>query len=183
MAKRNAKLPVALQRGHDHGKCVEDALAVAESLCLKRGARLTELRRRVLALIWESHAPVGAYAIMDMLRREGRQAMPPTVYRALDFLQEQGLVHRIASLNAFIGCSHPADAHAIQYVICRRCGTVAEIENSAIGGAVAASVRELGFDMTGQTLEIAGTCRDCSSPGKRPSGRGKTSGRAAHTAH
>lgn len=181
MAKRKANLPVALQRGHDHGKCVEDALAVADTLCLERGARLTELRRRVLALIWESHAPVGAYAIMEMLRREGRRAMPPTVYRALDFLQEQGLVHRIASLNAFIGCSHPADAHAIQYVICRRCGTVAEIENSAIGGAVAASARELGFDMTGQTVEIAGTCGDCL--GKGTAGRGKAAGRASHSAH
>ncbi len=156
---------------------------MAEVLCLERGARLTELRRRVLALIWESHAPVGAYAIMEMLRREGRRAMPPTVYRALDFLQEQGLVHRIASLNAFIGCSHPADAHAIQYVICRRCGTVAEIENSAIGGAVAASARELGFDMTGQTVEIAGTCRDCLGTAKRASGRGKGAGRAAPHAH
>ena len=104
MAKRTVKMPVALQRGHDHRKCVSEAMAVADELCAKRGARMTELRRRVLNLIWDSHAPVGAYAIMDMLKREGRNAMPPTVYRALDFLQEQGLIHRIASLNAFIGC-------------------------------------------------------------------------------
>lgn len=169
MAKRATKLPVALQRGHDHKKCVTDALTVADELCAKRGARMTELRRRVLNLIWDSHAPVGAYAIMDMLKREGRSAMPPTVYRALDFLQEQGLVHRIASLNAFIGCSRPADAHGTQYLICRRCGTVAEIDNGAIGGAIAASARELGFDMTGQTVEIAGICRDCLETPKRGS--------------
>lgn len=169
MAKRGTKIPIALQRGHDHRKCVADALSTADELCIKRGARMTELRRRVLSLIWESHLPIGAYAIMDTLRREGRNAMPPTVYRALDFLQEQGLVHRIASLNAFIGCNNPAEAHAIQYLICRRCGTVAEIENGAIGGAIAASARELGFDMTGQTVEIAGICRDCLDSPKRSS--------------
>lgn len=169
MAKRAAKLPVALQRGHDHKKCVSEALSQADELCAKRGARMTELRRRVLNLIWDSHAPVGAYAIMDMLKREGRNAMPPTVYRALDFLQEQGLIHRFASLNAFIGCSHPADAHGTHYLICRRCGTVAEIDSGAIGGAIAASARELGFDMTGQTVEIAGICRECLQTPKRGS--------------
>jgi Fur family zinc uptake transcriptional regulator len=167
MAKRGTKFPIALQRGHDHRKCVADALSMADKLCARRGARMTELRRRVLGLIWESHSPIGAYAIMDILRREGRNAMPPTVYRALDFLQEQGLVHRIASLNAFMGCNNPAEAHATQYLICRRCGTVAEIENGAIGGAIAASARELGFDMTGQTVEIAGICRDCLDLPKR----------------
>lgn len=167
MAKRAAKIPLALQRDHNHKKCKAEALSVADELCATRGARMTELRRRVLSLIWESHAPVGAYAIMDMLKREGRNAMPPTVYRALDFLQEQGLVHRIASLNAFIGCSRPADAHGAQYLICRRCGTVAEIASGAIGGAIAASARELGFDMTGQTVEIAGICRDCLGAPKR----------------
>ena len=116
-------LPPALTRGHDHHRCVADALAEAERLCVDRDVRLTELRKRVLELIWGSHAPVGAYAIMDLLRAEGRNAMPPTVYRALDFLLEQGLIHRIASLNAYIGCSHPADTHAMQYLICKRCGT------------------------------------------------------------
>jgi Fur family zinc uptake transcriptional regulator len=172
MAKRGTKIPIALQRGHDHRKCVVDALSTADELCARRGARMTDLRRRVLTLIWESHAPVGAYAIMEMLRKEGRNAMPPTVYRALDFLQEQGLVHRIASLNAFIGCNNPTEAHATQYLICRRCGTVAEIENGAIGGAIAASARELGFDMTGQTVEIAGICRDCLETPKRDAGHG-----------
>lgn len=172
MAKHGTKLPIALQPGHDHRKCVADALSTADELCAKRGVRLTDLRRRVLTLIWESHAPVGAYAIMEMLRREGRNGMPPTVYRALDFLQEQGLVHRIASLNAFIGCSNPAEAHATQYLICRRCGTVAEIESGAIGGAIAASARELGFDMTGQTVEIAGICRDCLESARRGAGQG-----------
>ena len=93
---------------HDHSRCVAEALAEAEALCAKQGTRLTTLRKRVLELVWASHKPLGAYDILGVLSEEdGRRAAPPTVYRALDFLLENGLVHRIASLNAFIGCVHP----------------------------------------------------------------------------
>lgn len=159
--------PPALDRSHDHRRCVDDALAEAERLCAARGARLTELRRRVLSLIWHSHTPIGAYAVMDRLRDEGRNAMPPTVYRAIDFLLEQGLIHRIASLNAFIGCDRPAERHAVQYLICKRCGTVAEVDDAAIGSAIAATARGLGFAPDRQTVEIAGTCRDCRDEAKK----------------
>ncbi|HEY4134688.1 MAG TPA: Fur family transcriptional regulator [Alphaproteobacteria bacterium] len=161
MAQRRPSLPPALSRGHDHHQCVHDALEAADQLCASRDVRLTEVRRRVLELIWASHAPVGAYAIMDLLRGEGRNAMPPTVYRALDFLLEQGLIHRIASLNAYIGCSHPGDAHAMQYLICKKCGTVAEIDDPAIDKAIAATTETLGFALDSQTVEVAGVCRDC----------------------
>src|SRR5690606_10698879 len=89
---------------HDHEQCVSDALAAAEQVCERSGARLTPVRRGVLGLVWQSHRPMGAYDLLDTLAREDdRRPAPPTVYRALDFLQEHGLVHRIASLNAFIG--------------------------------------------------------------------------------
>ena len=94
---------------HDHRVCVKDALEQATAICAKRGARLTPIRRRVLELIWASHKPSGAYDILEALSQEsrGKRIAPPTVYRALDFLLEQGLIHRLESLNAFIGCPHP----------------------------------------------------------------------------
>ena len=93
-------------RPHDHSRCVSHALAEAEAICARQGLRLTALRKRVLELVWASHKPLGAYDILGVLSDEdGRRAAPPTVYRALDFLLENGLVHRIASLNAFVGCS------------------------------------------------------------------------------
>ncbi|NAT18288.1 Fur family transcriptional regulator, partial [Pseudomonas syringae pv. actinidifoliorum] len=96
-------------RPHDHSHCVHSALAEAETLCTQQGLRLTTLRRRVLELVWQSHKPLGAYDILAVLSEEdGRRAAPPTVYRALDFSSwKNGLVHRIASLNAFTGCNHP----------------------------------------------------------------------------
>src|SRR5262249_31814588 len=89
------------QRPHDHQACVAEALDKAALLCDRRGARLTELRLRVLELVWRSHAPVGAYEVLGLLQqRGGKRAAPPTVYRALDFLLEHGLIHRLESLNA-----------------------------------------------------------------------------------
>src|SRR5690606_29397539 len=99
---------------HDHRRCIADALDAAERVCAGRGARLTELRRRVLELVWQSHRPVGAYPLLAALGRDGHAPAPPTVYRALDFLQAQGLVHRIESRNAYVGCPHPETDHTGQ---------------------------------------------------------------------
>ncbi len=144
---------------HDHRRCVARALDVAGKLCLARGARLTALRRRVLALVWRSHRPVGAYDILALLRR-GRVA-PPTVYRALDFLIGQGLVHRIESLNAFVGCARPQRAHACQFLICTDCRAAAEIDDPGLDDAVAKSARRARFVVRRPTVELLGLCARC----------------------
>lgn len=157
--------PAFAHRGHDHGACVAEALGHAERLCESRGTRLTDLRRRVLELVWSSHEPVGAYRLLELLDREaggtGRRAAPPTVYRALDFLMEQGLVHRIESLNAFVGCDQPHSAHAGQFLICARCGASVEMNDPGIAKALAACADRLGFRVEQPTVEIKGTCPNC----------------------
>lgn len=150
---------------HDHGQCVEDALAAAEKLCRTRGVALTKLRRRVLELIWRRHGPVGAYDILDHLRRERRSAAPTSVYRALEFLLDAGLVHRIATLNAYIGCGDPlaidGTVHGGQFLICEECGAVAELEDAAIAGRIGASAGRLGFQVRRRTIEVTGLCPAC----------------------
>ncbi|ACO76351.1 zinc uptake transcriptional regulator, Fur family [Azotobacter vinelandii CA] len=149
-------------RPHDHSHCISQALAEAENLCSRQGVRLTALRRRVLELVWQSHRPLGAYDILAVLsEQDGRRAAPPTVYRALDFLLEQGLVHRIASLNAFVGCNRPDRAHQGQFFICRQCHAAIELEGSAISESILDSARELGFRVEGQTVEVVGLCANC----------------------
>ena len=117
-------------RDHDHQRCVGDALERAERVCADRVVRLTPIRRQVLEIVWSSHDPIGAYDIMAKLPRAPgeRPAAPMTVYRALDFLVEQGLVHRLDSLNAFVGCDRATERHAGQILVCQRCGRVAEID-------------------------------------------------------
>lgn len=151
--------------GHDHDSCVSDAIATAEHLCRERGLRFTALRRRVLTLVWDSHKPIGAYDILDKLGGEGKAAAPPTVYRALDFLIEAGLVHRLDSLNAFIGCPDPARSHAGQFLICRGCRTVVELDDPDIDDVVAKKAERLGFTETHQMLEVQGLCARCSRQG------------------
>ena len=151
--------------GHDHDSCVSAAIETAERLCHERGLRFTELRRRVLTLVWDSHKPIGAYEILDKLGIEGRAAAPPTVYRALDFLIEAGLVHRLDSLNAFIGCPDPSRSHTGQFMICRQCRTVLELHDAEIEAVVAGKAEKLGFTAVHQVLEVQGLCADCSNTG------------------
>ena len=147
--------------GHNHRSCQEHALGTAERLCAERGLRLTPLRRRVLELIWRSHAPVGAYDLLEGLRgAEGRTA-PPTVYRALDFLRAHGLIHRIESLNAYVGCVHPAGEHGGQFLICSDCGAAAEVHDPRLDAAIARRAEELGFAVREQTVEVRGLCAPC----------------------
>ena len=147
---------------HDHDHCVSNALAEADALCARSGVRLTALRKRVLELVWQSHKPLGAYDILGQLtEQDGRRAAPPTVYRALDFLLENGLVHRIASLNAFIGCNHPEHPHQGQFLICRNCHTAIELEHAAIGDAITTAAASVDFSVEGQTVEVVGLCAPC----------------------
>lgn len=144
---------------HNHSVCVRDALAAARTLC---GAKLTPLRRRVLELIWASHRPIGAYAILEALGRERGHAAPPTVYRAIAFLTEHGLAHRIATANAYIGCAHPeAAGHASQFLLCADCGDAVELDDQRIARAVASEARRKGFSVLSQSLEVRGRCPAC----------------------
>jgi Fur family zinc uptake transcriptional regulator len=135
----------------------------AEAMCARRGAKLTGLRREVLGLILESDGPAGAYDLLERLRQRRGPAAPPTVYRALDFLREQGLVHRLERLAAFVGCVE-ADGHdhPAQFLICRQCGRVTEIEDHALSHALADAAARVGFTVRGATIEADGLCAACS---------------------
>ena len=150
---------------------VDNQLKAAEQSCAGRGAQLTALRRQVLRLILESDAPIGAYALLDRLKADRPGAAPPTIYRALDFLQEQGLVHKVERLNAFIGCvdaghghGHGGDHdHPHQFLICRSCGATAELTDHAVADAVAAAAARAGFAAARTTVEVEGTCARCAA--------------------
>jgi Fur family zinc uptake transcriptional regulator len=161
-----ASLPKAVPPlDHDHSDCVAEALAKAEKLCRERGLRFTKLRQQVLRLVWDSHRPVGAYDILDSLKQSGQKAAPPTVYRALGFLIEADLVHRLDSLNAFVGCPDPRSSHRGQFLICRACRTVAELDDVDIISVIQDKAAGLGFSAVHQMLEIQGLCQGCRDTG------------------
>ncbi|MCG6966051.1 MAG: transcriptional repressor [Chromatiaceae bacterium] len=147
--------------GHDHHACVRSALRGAERLCAEQGLRLTAIRRRVLELIWQSHRPSGAYEILEQLAGEGHRPSPPTVYRALEFLLAHGLVHRISSRNAFVGCSRPGQGHMAQIFICDRCSVAVELADGTLNRRIRRNADDLHFHIREQTVEIAGLCPAC----------------------
>ncbi len=134
----------------------------AAALCERKGARLTELRRQVLSLILAAGKPVGAYDLLEQLRGQRRGAVPPTVYRALEFLIEHGLIHKVERLSAFVGCPvHDHHAHAAQFLICGACGAVQELEDDTVREALARAALARGFTISGVTIEAEGRCSAC----------------------
>jgi len=148
-------------RPHNHDACVSHALADARAICQQQNVRLTPTRERVLELIWQSHKPLGAYDVLAELTSEGHSAAPPTVYRALDFLQQHGLVHRIASLNAFTGCAHAGEQHTSMFLICRACDNVLELTDASVSTAIHNAADAEAFRAEKVTLEVSGLCPRC----------------------
>ena len=137
---------------HDHAHCAHDALERAEAVTAANGARMTPVRRRVLEILLEEHKALGAYDVLARLATEGFGNQPPVAYRALEFLVDQGLAHRIQRLNAFAACVHPGEDHAPAFLICRTCHMVAEAE---------ASAARAGFQIERSTIEALGLCPNC----------------------
>jgi Fur family zinc uptake transcriptional regulator len=154
--------PVFPAPDHDHARCRSDAMARAEARCAARGQRLTPIRRKVLAALAASHQPLGAYEIIDHLADRGPRPAPITIYRALDFLLDNGLVHRIESRNAFVACigDHESDA-LIVFLICERCGAVGEAPSIAVAETLATAANSAGFAPKTPVIEITGVCSHC----------------------
>ncbi len=153
---------------NNHQHCINTALAIAESVCKEQGVRLTPLRKQVLLLVWQSHKPLGAYDLIDMLAEtEQRRIAPPTVYRALEFLLEQGLIHRINSLNAYVGCSdphlhqEPQQATTNYFFICSQCHDSQEVIDPKLAKHIVESGKQFQFTPQQQWLEVIGLCKQC----------------------
>jgi Fur family zinc uptake transcriptional regulator len=147
---------------HDHGRCTANALQHAERVCAKRSRKLTPLRRQVLEALLSSHRPLGAYDVIEELAKTKPRPAPITVYRALDFLMENGLVHRIESRNAYLACASGHDEYTtMAFLICERCGLVGEIPAASVAQSIAASVRAAGFAAKMSIVEVTGVCAHC----------------------
>ena len=154
--------PVFPAPDHDHGRCAADALAHAEALCAQRAQRLTPIRRQVLEVLLGSHKPLGAYEIIERAGGKNARPAPITVYRALNFLRGQGLVHRIESRNAFVACvNNHANDDLVVFLICERCGEVGEASATTVAENLKTAARAAGFTPKTPVIEIGGVCAHC----------------------
>lgn len=146
---------------HNHRQCVSQAMQKAAALCAQQGLRFTPIRRKVLELIWAEHAPVSAYTLLESLRKTKSNAQAATIYRALDFLLQHGLAHKIESLNAYVGCDQPDHRHTGQFLICLSCQQIVEINDMEISAVISTQANYNHFTITEQTIELKGYCSSC----------------------
>jgi Fur family transcriptional regulator, zinc uptake regulator len=146
--------------GHDHH---HDPVAEAEAHCAKKGLRLTDMRRHVFEALAKSPQAMGAYDLIDALAANGHKRLAPiSIYRALDFLLEAGLAHKIESRNAFVACPHLHGAdEVVVFMICEQCGRVQEATSDGVSKAMASVARGLHFTPRGQVIEMHGRCAGC----------------------
>lgn len=142
---------------------IKKVMESARIICVSKGVKLTQLREHVLRLILLHGKPLGAYAIMDMLEAtsDRERVAPPTVYRALDFLLEYRLIHKIHSLNAYLGNTNPRPDHSSVILICAKCGNAEEVPNNTIQQAINLSASQHRFLVEKQVIEITGRCSRC----------------------
>jgi len=156
----------ACDHDHDHsglhGVALDRALAEAEARMVEAGERMTAPRRRVLSLLLETGEPVKAYDLIARFGEDGQAAKPPTVYRALEFLERQGMAHRIASISAYVACAgHEGEAaHAAAFLICDCCGSTKEISGPD-QGVIDAAAAQAGYAIARTTIEAHGRCAAC----------------------
>ena len=146
----------------NHKISINEALKKAEIICNKKGVKLTKLRQKVLTLILKNHGYVKAYDLLNDLKKNDASAKPPTVYRSLDFLMEHGFIHKIQSLNAFVGCSHPDEHEDCYFLICKECKNIEECCSNKVKKVLTSTSGKNNFSPNQVTLEITGICQDCS---------------------
>ena len=146
---------------HSHHKCIDEALKHAEKICAQRKCRFTPIRKKVLKLIWDSHKPIKAYDLLAQLSSDNYVEKPPTVYRALKFLLENNLIHRIESQNAYIGCHNHHENVDSKFFICDSCNEVEELTEPNINRALNEISKKQGFIPSLVNVEIHGTCAQC----------------------
>lgn len=146
---------------HDHERCVATTLDRAEAVVRARGLRLTPVRRRTLEILLERHGAMGAYEVLDRLAEDGFGHQPPVAYRALDFLVQNGLAHRIRRINAFAACTHPGEEHHAAFLICEGCQSLAEVPADALRRLLDQAAAQAGFEIARASLEASGLCPAC----------------------
>jgi len=151
----------ALQQPHNHQLCMTETLLSAEKICMDKGVRLTAIRRRILELICLSHKAIGAYELLDLFREDDLKAKPVTIYRALDFLMEVGLVHKVESLNAFIGCLQAEKKHQTVILICDDCKNAYELEADSVYKTIFSMSKKVQFTPGLLNIELHGLCFSC----------------------
>jgi Fur family zinc uptake transcriptional regulator len=146
---------------HHHVHDAHAFVSAVKTVCMQKNLRLTPIREQVLRLIAVHRKPIKAYDLLEQMQAEVGANAPPTVYRGLDFLLENGFIHKLASINAYVACHHPSIAHSVPFLICDNCQSAIELEDESIAAHLNQKAQTLGFKPRAQVLEVHGVCQVC----------------------
>jgi Fur family transcriptional regulator, zinc uptake regulator len=136
-------------------------VVVTEYCCL-HAIEITPIRHVVLEYLWEHPIPAKAYDMIEVLRQKGiGSPKPPTVYRTIDFLEQEGLLHKVHALNAYVPCHHPGEHQACQLLICDVCGDAKEFCDAELYAHIPLKAKNIGFEPRTSIVEVFGTCKKC----------------------
>lgn len=142
---------------------VRKTIAQAREVCTAQGLRFTPPREMVLKIIASSKKPIGAYDVLAALGQYLDNPKPPTAYRAIEFLQAHGFIHRIESLNAYVAC-HADHRHVgSQFLICDTCDTVTEAHICSVPEGLSSRAKAAGFEVSRWNAELHGRCERCAA--------------------
>lgn len=139
----------------------------ARQFCEDKGVRFTPLRAKIYEILLQEDSSIGAYDLLDKLKVNEESAKPPTVYRALDFFLDLGLVHKVESTNTFKACHHFGCSHPVQFLICDFCGDVKEISSESVKEKLESQAHQNDFKIISQTIEAHGVCQKCQVAGTK----------------
>ncbi|WP_084197549.1 Fur family transcriptional regulator [Solimonas soli] len=149
---------------HAGATVVARAVQHAAELCEARGMRFTPIRRDVYSIMLRQRRPLSAYQLLELMQaQQKRQLAPLTVYRALDFLVESGLVHKLETAHSFVACEHPDETHQSLYLLCTDCGSTEEVATDKLAKLIDREANQRQFQPSRQVVEIEGVCSDCSA--------------------
>lgn len=145
----------------NHQECSSKAINEAKNICQEYGLRFTDSRKEVFEKIIANHAPTKAYDILDELQKDNKNVKAPIVYRALDFLMENGLIHRLHSFNSYVKCSHPKKHNHCYFMICNKCNSIEECCSLNLSKDIEKIGKSKQFKIENVAIEIEGTCFEC----------------------
>ena len=160
---------------------VNERLLAAKEQCRSSGARFTPLRQQIYQLVLEANKPVGAYDLITQLQQmrlaepeavsdssshqantqTPKNVAPPTVYRSLEFLLSEGLIHQLTSINAYVPCCHPRAQHTAAFLICAQCERVQECSSLPVQEMMSFAEQDVGFMVERSVIELSGRCQAC----------------------
>lgn len=143
-------------------KEIEESISRVVEICKENNLVFTEIRQKVFEIIIEHTKPIKAYEILDDLTKIlGKSSHPPTVYRAIDFLIENGFIHKLNSINSYVGCFHPKIHKECYFLICKKCNIYQECCDKNLTDNIFKTADKRDFIVSNTTLEIEGHCQGC----------------------